>query len=162
MSSEPDPKDEGEQRSQAKLDDELIELLNELRVALPGVTVLFAFLLTVPFASGFSKLSSLDRTVYFSAFMCTAISSVFLMAPTAQHRVRWRKGEKDILLRISNRLAIAGLILLAAAIGQVVFVVADVLFGLGAAIAVSAVIVVLLVVFWFAIPLTRTVDKDKP
>jgi len=68
---------------------ELIELLNELRVALPGVQVLFAFLLAVPFANGFPKLGKLDRDIFFVAFIATALSTVLLIAPSSYHRLRW-------------------------------------------------------------------------
>lgn len=88
---------------------ELIELLNELRVALPGVQVLFAFLLAVPFANGFPKLSSFDREIYFVAFIATAVSTVLLMAPSSYHRLRWRQGDKERILVVSNVLTIAGL-----------------------------------------------------
>src|SRR4249919_1266533 len=100
---------------------ELIELLNELRVALPGVQVLFAFLLAVPFASGFPKLSPTGRDLYFTAFIATALSSVLLIAPSSYHRLRWRQHDKERMLIISNALTIAGLFSLAVAITCVVF-----------------------------------------
>ena len=59
-------------------------------MALPGVQVLFAFLLAVPFASGFPKLGKLDRDVFFAAFIATALSTVLLIAPSSYHRLRWR------------------------------------------------------------------------
>lgn len=152
MGSTDESKDDNERNNR-----ELIELLNELRVALPGVQVLFAFLLTLPFTSGFGKLSELDRIVYFSAFMCTAVASVLLMTPTAQHRIRWRKGEKEILLRISNRLAITGMVFLGLAIGQVVFLIGEILFGLAVGLAMLAFIGILGTALWFVIPLLRTV-----
>src|SRR5438093_4734721 len=88
---------------------ELIEFLNELRVALPGVQVLFAFLLAVPFANGFPKLGSTGRDLYFAAFIATALSSVLLIAPSSYHRLRWRQHDKERMLIISNALTIAGL-----------------------------------------------------
>ncbi len=87
---------------------ELIELLNELRIVLPGVQVLFAFLLAVPFANGFPKLDRHDRHVYFVAFIATALSTVLLIAPSSFHRLRWRQHDKERLLQISNRLALPG------------------------------------------------------
>src|SRR6476619_2938831 len=95
---------------------ELIELLNELRVALPGVQVLFAFLLAVPFANGFPKLGKLDRDIFFVAFIATALSTVLLIAPSSYHRLRWRQDDKERMLLISNSLTIAGLLCLAVAI----------------------------------------------
>ena len=111
-----------------RLDRELIELLNELRVALPGVQVLFAFLLGVPFTQRFSEVSDLQRDVYFLTFLCAAIATALLIAPSAYHRLTWRRGDKEHLLRISNRLAISGTVLLALAISGSVFVVTDMLF----------------------------------
>lgn len=138
-----------------RLDRELMELLNELRVLLPGVQVLFAFLLTLPFTQRFTGLSETQRDVYFGAFLATAVSSILLMTPSAFHRLRWRRGDKDRLLILSNRLAIGGLILFAIAVTLVVFVVTDVLFrGVGAAIA-STLIGVAIVLFWFVVPLSR-------
>jgi hypothetical protein len=142
-----------------RLNRELLELLNELRVALPGVQVLFAFLLTVPFSSGFEKLSSLDRDVYFTAFMCTAIASVLLIAPTAQHRLRFRKGDKEAILRIANRLAITGLVFLGLAIGQVVFLIGNIMFGVGIAALMAGIIVTLGLVLWFVVPLLRKFNE---
>src|SRR5881396_3856783 len=107
---------------------ELIELLNELRVALPGVQVLFAFLLAVPFANGFPKLGKLDRDVFFAAFIATALSTVLLIAPNSYHRLRWRQHDKERMLVISNVLTIAGLALLAVVITCTVFVITDLLF----------------------------------
>ena len=149
-----------EDRSE-RLDRELIELLNEIRVALPGVQVLFAFLLTVPFTEGFRRLSGAQRHVYFAAFLTTAVASVLLMSPTAYHRVRWRQYDKEHLLEISNRLAIAGIVFLAAAIALVVFVVTDLLFeGTWASIA-TGIVAAVLALFWFGIPLTRQVKDER-
>ena len=101
------------QRSAEDLDRELIELLNELRVALPGVQVLFAFLLAVPFANGWERVTDLQRDVFFLAFIATAAASILLIAPSSYHLLRWREGDKEQMLRTSNRLAIAGTVFLA-------------------------------------------------
>jgi hypothetical protein len=137
------------------LDKELIELLNELRVALPGVQVLFAFLLAVPFANGWTRVSALQRDVFFLAFLCTAGSSILLIAPSAYHRLRWREGDKEQMLRISNRLAIAGTVFLALGMTAVVFLISDILFkGVWAAVT-SAVIAGGFAWFWYGLPLSR-------
>ncbi len=99
--------DAGETNKQ-RVNRELIELLNELRVALPGVQVLFAFLLTVPFSSGFGKLTDGQRSWFFMTFMMTAAASAFLMVPPSYHRIRFRDGDKEQMLRTANRFAIAG------------------------------------------------------
>jgi uncharacterized protein DUF6328 len=134
---------------------ELIELLNELRVALPGVQVLFAFLLTLPFTQAFSKVTSVQRDVYFVAFMSTAAASALLIAPSAYHRLQFRAHDKERMLITSNRLAIAGTIFLALAIVQVVFVVTDVLFEVTPASLVSAATAGWFAWFWYGLPLTR-------
>ncbi|HEY7476880.1 MAG TPA: DUF6328 family protein [Actinomycetota bacterium] len=138
-----------------RVDRELIELLNELRVALPGVQVLFAFLLTVPFSSRFEALTDQQRRVYFVTFLVTTAASVFLMAPTAYHRLRFRQGDKERMLRTSNRFAIVGIALLAVAIGGSVYLVADVMYGVGFAVLVGIVTFAFLVGLWFLIPLRR-------
>jgi len=132
---------------------ELIELLNELRVALPGVQVLFAFLLAVPFASGFPKLGKLDRDVFFAAFVAAALSTVFLIAPSSYHRLRWRQHDKERMLRVSNALTIAGLLCLAVAITCTVFVITDFLFHRTWAATFTAIVGAAFLVLWYALPL---------
>src|SRR2546423_8150637 len=95
------------QRSPQDLDRELIELLNELRVALPGVQVLFAFLLAVPFANGWSRVTEFQKDVFFIAFIATAVSSALLIAPSAYHRLNWRKEDKGEIVEAGNRFTIA-------------------------------------------------------
>jgi phosphatidylserine synthase len=138
-----------------RVDRELIELLNELRVALPGVQVLFAFLLTVPFAQRFSQVSGLQRAVYFVALLATAVASVLFITPTAYHRLRWREPDKEQMLFTANRLTIAGTVFLALAMAAVVFLIADVLYGGWQAAATAAGIGGLLAWFWYALPLSR-------
>src|ERR1700758_719769 len=88
---------------------ELLELLNELRVVLPGVTVLLAFLLAVPFARGWTRVTTFQRDVFVIAFLASAVSVALLAAPTSYHRLRFRHGEKAQLVRLGNSLAIAGI-----------------------------------------------------
>ena len=134
---------------------ELIELLNELRVALPGVQVLFAFLLTIPFSNGFPKLSELDRDVYFVALLATLLSTAILITPSAYHRFVFRKHDKEQLLEVSNRLTIAGLGVLAVAMTCSIFVIADVIFRPPMTITVTAVTALLFGFFWYGLPLWR-------
>ena len=148
-----------------RLDRELIELLNELRVALPGVQVLFAFLLIVPFSQRYAQVTELQKEVYFASFLCAAVSTVLLIAPSAIHRIEWRQKDKKWMLQASNRLAIAGTVFLALAMIGVVFVITDILFG-GAAVAVTtAVVAALFALFWYVIPLYRrmrsTPDREE-
>jgi hypothetical protein len=139
---------------------ELIELLNELRVALPGVQVLFAFLLAVPFANGFPKLGKLDRNVFFVAFIATALSTVLLIAPSSYHRLRWRQRDKERLLVVSNYLTIAGLACLAVAISCAVFVITDFLFHRAWAAAFTALVALAFLVFWYGLPLASAI-RDR-
>jgi hypothetical protein len=142
---------------------ELIELLNELRVALPGVQVLFAFMLAVPFANGFPKLGKLDREIFFVAFMATALSTALLIAPSSYHRLRWRQHDTDRLLVISNRLTIAGLACLAVAITSTVFVITDFLFHRAWAATSTAFIAASFLLLWFGLPLGAAIrDRQRP
>ena len=143
-----------------KLDRELIELLNELRVALPGVQVLFAFLLTVPFSQGYSRLTAYQRDVFFVAFIATAIATAFLMAPSAHHRLRWRQHDKDAMLRTANREAIAGFVFLLIAIAAVVFLVTDVVFAMGPAVAAAAGVAGVCAALWFVLPGIRAAREE--
>ena len=132
---------------------ELIELLNELRVILPGVQFLFAFLLTVPFSQRFSDLDGLETGIFFVTLLCTAIATALLMAPSAQHRMLWREGVRERRLELGNTLTIIGLIFLVPAMVGAVFVVSDFIFGLGAAAVVTLLLALFFAVIWFAIPL---------
>ncbi len=149
---------------QSRLDRELIELLNELRVALPGVQVLFAFLLVVPFNNRFERVTDLQEAVYFVALLATLASSALLMAPTAYHRLRFRQRDKERMLRISNRFAIAGLAFLALGMVGGVFLVTDFLFAASAATVVAAGTGLALALVWFLLPtrpeMRETAAKD--
>ena len=133
------------------------ELLQELRVILPGVQVTFAFLLTVAFMDRFSEATALQRSVYFAALLSTAMATAFFIAPTIQHRILWRQGERATRLRIGNGLLIAGTILLAVGMSCVVFLVADVVYGRTGAILATATIVGVFVVLWYLLPLYQRV-----
>jgi hypothetical protein len=140
-----------------RLNRELIELLNELRVALPGVQVLFAFLLTVPFTQRFGQLTALQVRIFVATFVCTALATALLITPTAYHRLRWREQDKEQILTTSNKLAIAGLALLAAAMVGVVFLVTDVLYSSEIAVVLTVVVGLVFALFWYALPLSRSV-----
>jgi hypothetical protein len=139
-------------------DRELIELLNELRVALPGVQVLFAFLLVVPFSQGFVDVTPTQKAVYFASFLCTTLATVLLIAPTTYHRLRWRQHDKEQMLATSNKLVIAGMTLLALAISCVVFFITDFLYS-GLTAIVTTVAAAAFGFFWFGLPLYRQATK---
>ena len=136
---------------------ELIELLNELRVALPGVQVLFAFLLAVPFANGFPKLSHTGRDVFYAAFVATALSTALLIAPSSYHRLRWRQNDKERMLVISNALTIAGLACLAVAITCAVYVITDFLFHQTWAALFTAIVAAAFLLLWYGLPLASAI-----
>jgi uncharacterized membrane protein len=154
--AEPDQESDKERR-----DRELIELLNELRVVLTGVQVLFAFLLTLPFTDRFHDLAPTQQLIFAVAFTMTAMASVLLIAPTAYHRIRFRQQDKERMLHWANRFAIAGVCLLAVAIGAIVLLVIDVLYALRTAAVVAGAVMTLIVWTWFALPLTRWVEDDS-
>jgi predicted membrane channel-forming protein YqfA (hemolysin III family) len=138
-----------------RLDRELIEFLNELRVVLPGVQVLFAFMLTVPFTNRFAGITNGQKQVFFATFLCTTAATALLIAPSAYHRLRWREFDKEQLLKTSNRLSIAGMIFLTLALVGVAFLVTDLLFHATAAALVTAAVAAFFAWFWWGLPLTR-------
>jgi amino acid transporter len=141
-----------------KHDKELIELLNELRVALPGAQVLFAFLLVAPFSSRFD-VDRLEKAAYLVALLSTLLGTVLLIAPSAYHRLRWRERDKDRMLQIGNRLAIAGLGCIAVAMSASVFLVTDVLLPDGVAAALTLVTAAAFALAWFVLPLAMPYDR---
>ena len=124
---------------------ELIELLNELRVILPGVQVLFAFLLMVPFTQRFPDLDDLETGVFYMTLLCTSVATALLIAPSAHHRMLWRGGRREQRLVLGNRLTIAGL---------------NFLFGLTAAVIVTALLALFFALLWFAFPLRYHEGED--
>ena len=155
MGQEPD-----ETRSE-RLDRELIELLNEIRVLLPGVQVLFAFLLTAPFATRFEDVTEFQRDVYAVSLLTALGATACLVAPTTYHRIQWRQRDKEALLRTSNRLTLAGSGFLAVSMTSSILLVGDYLFSRASAILATVVSGGLFVVLWYALPLYRRVDEDR-
>jgi hypothetical protein len=138
-----------------RLNRELIELLNELRVALPGVQVLFAFLLAVPFQARFGQTTSFQRDVYFAGLALALIATAFLIAPTAVHRLNFRANDKEAIVLISNQLVIAGTGFLALAMICVTALISDILFGTTATVLVTVLSTLLFVLLWIVLPLSR-------
>ena len=139
---------------ETKRDRELIELLNELRVVLPGIQVLFAFLLVVPFSQGFADTTTTQRKVYYASFVFTTIATALLIAPTSYHRIRWREQDKEHMLVVSNRFAILGTVFLALAMSCVVFFITDFLYS-GITVIATAAAALLFSWLWFGLPLLR-------
>jgi hypothetical protein len=138
-----------------RYDRNLMELMSELRVALPGVQVLFAFLLVAPFNQRFRTLSHFERRLYLVTLLCTLLASILLIAPTLQHRLEFRRGEKAYLVRAGNRLTIAGLTVFALAMTCAILLVTHYLFGATTAIITTALVAACFVLIWFVIPLRR-------
>jgi hypothetical protein len=138
-----------------RLDRNLNELLGELRVALPGVQVLFAFLLAVPFNKRFGMVDGFERGVYFAALVLTAIASALLIAPSAYHRIGFRTDDKRHLVFMANRFAIAGFAFLACAMTGSVMLVTSFIFGKIAGVCVAAVAAALFGTFWYVLPVRR-------
>jgi hypothetical protein len=151
------PPQDDESRHQ-RVNRELIELLNELRVALPGVQVLFAFLLAVPFSSGYTRITPFQRDVFFATLVATAISTAFFIAPSAYHRWHFRNADKERLLLTSNTFALVGFLFLAISMVGVVVLITDVIYSDEAAIVSGVAAALLFGGLWAALPLARRRD----
>ena len=144
-----------EESQDERLDRELEELLQELRLALPGVQILFAFLLVVPFNNRFTETDDLQRDVWFAALLLALGAVACFIAPTAYHRLRFRDFDKERLVTTASRLAIVGLVCLGSALSASAFFVTGFVFDDRAAAAVLALATGLIGGLWFALPLVR-------
>jgi Family of unknown function (DUF6328) len=152
----------GDEETKAeRLDRELMELLQELRVVLPGVQVLLAFLLTAPFQQRFAQLPGTLRNGFFASIACATVATALLIAPSAHHRLRWREREKERLLRIANREAIWGTVFLAAAIVLALYVITNVLYATWIALLTAALTVAVFAVLWYALPLFGGSSREE-
>ena len=136
-----------------RADRELLELLNELRVVLPGITVLFAFLLAVPFAKGWTQVTGFERDVFIIAVLANGVAIACLNAPPSYHRLRFHHGEKERLVVVGNRLAIAGIAAFAIALVAVILLVVTYVVSLAAGIAAAVVVGGFLFGLWYGLPL---------
>jgi hypothetical protein len=151
-----------EESKQERLNRELMELLQELRVVITGVQILLAFLLTAPFQQRFAELPGSLRNAFFASIVCATLATALLLAPTAQHRLRWRAGDKERLLRTGNQLAIAGSVFLSAAIVLAVYVVTNVLFASDLALLTAGAFVVVFAGLWYILPMTwRSTSSEE-
>lgn len=150
-----------EESESERLNRELDQLLGELRVAMPGVQVLFAFLLAVPFQQRFAQATDFQRDVYFVTLLASAAASALFVAPTAYHRLMFRQRDKPRLVSISTKLALAGLACLALAMNGAVLLVTDVIFGRTTAVVTVVATGTLFVGLWFVLGLTRKFGKSR-
>ena len=144
-----------EESRKERLEREHGELLEELRTLIPGNQVLFGFLLAIRFTNQFGALTALQERVYYATLLCTSFALVMLLAPAAFHRVRFREGDKEGLLRKGNREAIAGTVAIALAYTGVLFLVTDLVFSIPAGIGVALVFFALTAWRWWLIALFR-------
>ena len=140
---------------ESKRDRQMIELLNELRIALPGVQILFAFLLTVPFSARFNELTGFQRNVYYVTLIATGLSAACLIAPSAAHRLRFHQRERAWIIESANQQLIAGLVFLAIALGCSVLLITDMMFDGVRVWIYTAALALAVVSLWFLRPLVR-------
>jgi len=152
---------ERDESEKERADRNLIELLNELRVALPGVQVLFAFLLLLPFSQGFTSVSEFQRVVFLFTLLATALAAVLLIAPSMHHRLQFREGNKEEILRDANRLAILGLTSLAVAMCGAVVLVVDYVFAPSTMIWSATGVALAFLFVWYAMPARRLIAKAR-
>ncbi len=152
--------EDGESRKE-RIDRELMELLNELRVALPGVQFLFAFLLIVPFQQPETPFTDFQRDVYLVTLLAAAVATGLLIAPAAQHRLLFRQHDKEALLRRSNQSACLGLAVLAVAIVSAVLLVTDAVFDRTLAWTTAALVSALLAWWWMAVPFWKRAQHEQ-
>jgi hypothetical protein len=155
-----DPRHPGEELDpdespKQRVDRELIELLNEVRVALPGAQVLFAFLLVLPFQDRFGDLTALQKDLYAGALMTSAAAIALLIAPSSYHRLNFRRPMKERMIRWANQLLIVGMALMAVGVTLSVALVIDLALGDVAALILGGGTAVWFAWFWFAVPWLR-------
>ena len=147
---------------EALRDRQMMELLNELRVALPGVQILFAFLLAVPFQQGFQRATATQRGLYYATLLATCGATICLIAPSATHRLRFHKRDRAYLIETANKYLIAGLVFLGVAVILAVLLVTDFLYD-GVIVWLAPLLVGLaLALLWFVRPLARGERASGP
>lgn len=150
-----DPTPQHEETEHERIERDYVELLEEIRIALPGGEVMLAFLLTAPFSERFGRLHDAQKLVYFVSLLCIALATALLLAPTAYHRIRFQAGDKPWITRRGTALVLAAMIAMVPGISGTLFVVTDVTFSRLAALVVSGGAAMFLVGLWFVVPLLR-------
>jgi len=143
-----------------RLDRNLTELVGELRVALPGVQVLFAFLLTVPFNQRFEETTQFQKDVYLVTLLSTAVATALLLAPSTLHRIQFRRDDKRYIVHTANRYAIAGFAALLVSVTCAVLLVTDFVYSDTTTAIATTAIALVLVVCWFVLPGMRRLKSD--
>jgi hypothetical protein len=158
MPSDPPPDETEADRLNRNFDD----LLQELRVSQNGTQILFAFLLTVPFSSGFTKVTDFQRGFYFAALLLAALSAMLLIAPAVMHRMLFRRHHKKELVATASRVALGGQTLLALAVAASVFLVTDYLYGHALAAVIASAVLAWTCVWFFVVPLAIRAKNPQP
>jgi hypothetical protein len=156
---EPAEESERSQEEQERLNRQMTELLNELRVAMPGVQVLFGFLLAVPFQQRFQSVSPFQRDVYFVTLVAAAVATAFLIAPSAYHRIAFQQHDKPRIIRVGTAQFVCGLVALSVAMNGAVLLVTDVLFKTATVVVTVAAIALLFAWLWFGVGLWRRLHR---
>jgi len=143
-----------------RADRNVMELLNELRVVGIGIQVMFGFLLSIPFANRFVKLDHSERAIYLITVVLAALSTALLVAPVAYHRLLFRRHEKESLVRLTNRMAIAGLVTVGLAVCSAVLLVTSFVAPGLRAVVITAGLACVFAGLWFALPLARLSRDD--
>ena len=136
-------------------DRQVMEVLQELRVAITGGQILFGFLLTVPFAQRWQETDDLQRALFLITLLAIATATGCFIAPTAAHRVRFHQGDRPFLVAYANVAALTGLVSLLVAMSCAVLLVTDFVFSRTTAFLASAAIAAVLLTLWFVVPLSR-------
>jgi membrane-bound acyltransferase YfiQ involved in biofilm formation len=152
-------REERSENEQERLNRQMMELLNEIRVAMPGVQVLFGFLLTVPFQQRFQRVTEFQETVYFGTLIAAATATAFLIAPSAYHRIMFQAHDKPNIIALGTAQMLAGLVALALAMNGAVLLITDVLFDAGTVTITVIALATLYFTLWFGIGLFRRVQK---
>jgi len=147
--------DEHSESEHERVNRELTELLNELRVAMPGVQVLFAFLLAVPFQQRFATVNAFQRDIYLVTLLAAATATAFFIAPSAYHRLAFQQHEKERIVKMGTRQFVCGLVALAVAMNGAVLLVTDVLFQAPTEIITTVGVAALFLWLWFGVGLWR-------
>jgi membrane-bound acyltransferase YfiQ involved in biofilm formation len=152
-------REERTEEEQERLNRQMSELLNEVRVAMPGVQVLFGFLLTVPFQQRFQQVTEFQEKVYLGTLIAAATATAFLIAPSAYHRVMFEQHQKPTIIQRGTIQFLIGLVALALAMNGAVLLVTDVLFDAGTRTVVVACLACLYVTLWFGLGIVRRLRR---
>jgi cation transport ATPase len=156
---EPAEESERSDEEQERLNRQMTELLNELRVAMPGVQVLFAFLLTVPFQQRFQDVNDFQRDVYFIALLAAMTATAFLIAPSAYHRIAFQTHEKPRIIRVGSVQFVCGIVALAIAMNCAVLLVTDFIFQTTTVVVTLALTGSLFGWLWLGVGMWRRVQR---